>query len=93
MGELPVEPGHGALGAVVDDVLDLQLVLVVGVVLRQVPELLKHNTGHFSFGRYVVLFLYVSYLRQVETVLGQLRADEVLGYLDTVVQVSDLHIY
>ena len=37
----------------VDDVLDLQLVLVVGVVLGQVPELLKHNTGHFSLGRYV----------------------------------------
>ena len=35
--------------------------------------------------------MYVTYLRQVETVLGQLGADEVLGYLDTVVQVSDLH--
>ena len=33
----------------------------------------------------------VSHLRKVETVLGQLGADEVLGNLDTVVQVSDLN--
>ena len=89
MGELPVEPGHGALGAVVDDVLDLQLVLVVGVVLSQVPELLKHRIARSVKKQ---LCMSVSYLRQVQTVLGQLGADEVLGYLDTVVQVSDLHI-
>ena len=35
-----VEFSHGRLGAVVDDVLDLQLVLVVGVMLGQVTELL-----------------------------------------------------
>ena len=35
-----VEFSNGRLGAVVDDVLDLQLVLVVGVMLGQVTELL-----------------------------------------------------
>ena len=34
------ESGHRRLGAVVDDVLDLELVLVVGVMLGQVTELL-----------------------------------------------------
>ena len=36
-----VEFSHGRLGAVVDDVLDLQFVLVVGVMLGQVAELLQ----------------------------------------------------
>ena len=35
------QDGDGALDRVVDDVLDLELVLVVGVPLRQVPELLR----------------------------------------------------
>ena len=62
------EFGHGRLGAVVDDVLDLKFVLVVGVMLRQVPELLG----------------------QMKTVLGELGTDEILRYLDTVVQISHL---
>ena len=37
---LSPDPADGRLDAVVDDVLDLQLVLVVRVVLGQVPELL-----------------------------------------------------
>ena len=35
------QPGNGTFDAVEDDVLDLQLVFVVRVVLRQMSELLK----------------------------------------------------
>lgn len=35
------EHGEGVLDGVVDDVLDLQLVLVVGMRVRQFPELLR----------------------------------------------------
>ena len=46
-----VEPGNSALDAVVDDVLDLELVLVIGVVLSQVTEFLKTTSAYCVFSQ------------------------------------------
>ena len=74
-----------AFDTVEDDVLDLQLVLVVGVVLRQVAELLKKkwlkkmvfNNWKFNLG-------------QMQTVVCQLGGDKVLCNLDAVVKIPHL---
>ena len=65
-----VESGHGRLGAVVDDVLDLELVLVVGVMLGQVAELLgqvKAVVGQLRTNkvlRYLDTVMQISHLKR-----------------------------
>ena len=69
----------------VDDVLDLELVLVVGVVFSQVTEFL-HSDVNRELGPERV----GGYLSQLKAVVGQFWADEILRDLDTVVQISHL---
>ena len=64
------QDGDSAFDRVVQDALHLELVLVVGVPLRQVTELLG----------------------QVEAVADVFRGHEVLGDLDAVVEIPDLHM-
>ena len=78
------QPGNSTFDAVEDDVLDLQLVFVVRVVLRQMSELLKTKTKikFFSWSGFN--------LGQMQAVVCEFGGDKVLGNLDTVVNVADL---
>ena len=69
----------------VDDVLDLELVLVVGVVFSQVTEFLNSDVNRELGPERVG-----GYLSQLKAVVGQFWADEILRDLDTVVQISHL---
>ena len=68
-----------------DDVLDLELVLVVGVVFSQVTEFLNSDVNRELGPERVG-----GYLSQLKAVVGQFWADEILRDLDTVVQISHL---
>ena len=63
------EFSHGRLGAVVDDVLYLEFVLVVGVMLRQVTELLGQmkavlgQLGTDKILRYLDTVVQISHLK------------------------------